>query len=251
MNITGKTALVTGGQRRLGREIALGLASAGASVIIAHYEDLDLAEETVDRIQGMGVGALRISIDVSDKQSVTEAAKAALSRFGCVDILVNAASYYKKVPFPNPDTSNWERSLGVLLNGPFYLSNALAPKMLEKGEGVIINICDLSAVWECWPDYTGHVVGKAGLWALTRQLALELAPKVRANAIAPGPIIPPVDYDEAKIARTADKTLLNKWADPQDIVRTVIFIVENNYLTGELIHVDGGQRFAHRKYEEG
>ncbi len=251
MEVRGKTAFVTGGQRRLGREIALGLAAAGANVVIAHFEDTDLAEETVNRIHQMGGGAIRVSVDVSNKDSVTAAANQALAHFGRVDILVNAASYYRKIHFPNPDTSNWEQSLGVLLNGPFYLANALAPKMLENGEGVIINICDLSAAWECWPDYTGHVVGKAGLWALTRQLALELAPKVRANAIAPGPIIPPSDYDDAKIARTADKTLLNTWGDPQDIVRTVSYIVENNFLTGELIHVDGGQRFAHRKYEEG
>ncbi|MCC6145927.1 MAG: SDR family oxidoreductase [Anaerolineaceae bacterium] len=251
MEISGKTALVTSAQRRIGREIALGLAAAGANIVVAHYEETELAEETTNCIQEMGVGALQAWVDVSDKLSVTKLVEQALSHFGSVDILINAASYYSKVPFPNPDTSNWERSLGVLLNGPFYLANALAPKMLENGQGVIINICDLSSLWECWPDYTGHVVGKAGLWALTRQLALELAPKVRANGIAPGPILPPPHYDEAKIVRTADKTLLNTWGSPQDIVRTVIFIIENDYLTGELIHVDGGQRFAHRKHEEG
>jgi len=250
MKTAGKTALVTGGQRRLGREIALGLAAVGANVVVAHYEETDLAEETVDRINRMGVSAMPLSIDISDNENVVAASRLALDRFGSVDILVNAASYYKKSPFPDPDVSNWHRSIAVILNGPFYLANALTPKMLEKGEGTIINICDLS-IWEAWPNYTGHCVAKAALGALTIQLALELAPRVRVNAIAPGPIIPPKDYDQAKIARMADKTLLNTWGDPLDIVRTIIFMVENNFLTGEIIAVDGGQRFGHRKYEEG
>jgi len=251
MDISQKTVFITSGQRRLGREIALGLAAAGANVVIAHYEETDLAEETVKRIQELGRKSMRVWIDITDKASVNAAAEQAMALTGNVDILVNAASYYQKAPFPNPDTTNFERSLAVLLHGPFYLANALAPNMLKNRRGVIINILDLSALWECWPEYTGHVVGKAGLWALTRQLALELAPHVRANGIAPGPTIPPLSYDEAKIARMADKTLLNRWANPQEIVQTVKFIIENDYLTGELIHVDGGQRYAHRKYEEG
>ena len=234
MNINGKTALVTGGQRRLGRAIALGLARAGA----------------VQEARAIGVEAESVTINLAERASVEAAAAQALKRFGCIDILVNSSSVYRKAVFPNPDTSVWEMSLGVILNGPFYLCNALAPAMLEKGEGVIINITDLS-IHEAWPRYTGHCVAKVGLWALTRQLALELAPKVRANAIAPGPMIPPVDYDEAKIARTAGKTLLGRWGNPQDTVRTVIYICECDYLTGEVITVDGGQRYGHRKIEEG
>jgi NAD(P)-dependent dehydrogenase (short-subunit alcohol dehydrogenase family) len=250
MNITGKTALVTGGQRRLGRAIAIGMAKAGANVVVAHYEEDDLANSAVEEIKSIGVESISIKVDVSNKLSVISSAKKALKYFGVIDILVNSSSVYKKVPIPNEDTTNWEMSLGVILNGPFYMTNAFVPAMMDKGEGVIINICDLS-VWEPWPMYSGHCVAKAGLWALTRQLALELAPKVRVNAIAPGPMIPPVDYDQAKILRTADKTLLNRWGDPEDIQRTVHYIVETNYLTGVIIPVDGGQRFGHRKYEEG
>lgn len=250
MRAKGKTAFVTGAQRRLGRRIALGLAEAGVNLVVAHYEEHDLAASAVREACDMGVEAIRVEINLADKDSIRRAAHEALEHFGCIDILVNSASFYQKAPFPNVDTSNWETSLAIILNGPFYLSNELAPKMLEKGEGVIINITDLS-VWEAWPRYMGHCVAKAGLWALTRQLALELAPRVRVNAIAPGPMIPPVDYDEAKIARTADKTLMNRWGDPADVVRTVLYIVETDYLTGELIAVDGGQRLAHRKYEEG
>jgi NAD(P)-dependent dehydrogenase (short-subunit alcohol dehydrogenase family) len=196
------------------------------------------------------VQAGRVNINLGERPSGEAAAEEALKRFGCIDILVNSSSVYRKSPFPTPDTSVWETSLGIILNGPFYLCNALAPAMLEKGEGVIINMVDLS-IHEAWPRYTGHCVAKVGLWALTRQLALELAPTVRANAIAPGPMIPAVDYDDAKIARTANKTLMGRWGDPQDTVRTVIYICECDYLTGEVITVDGGQRYGHRKIEEG
>ena len=250
MEINGKTALVTGGQRRLGRAIAIGLAESGANVVVAHYEDDELAESALKEIKSKGVNGMKYKFDVSDRESVKALTKAAFDKFGVVDILVNSSSFYQKAPFPNDDISNWEKSLGIILNGPFYLCNELAPRMLEKGEGVIINICDLS-IWETWPDFTGHCVAKVGLWALTRQLALELAPNVRVNAIAPGPTIPPVDFDQAKIDRTAGKTLLDRWGTPQDIVNTVRYMVETDYLTGTLIPVDGGQRFAHRKHEEG
>jgi NAD(P)-dependent dehydrogenase (short-subunit alcohol dehydrogenase family) len=250
MDIKGKVALVTGGQRRLGRAMAVGLAEVGANVVVAHFEDEDLAVTAVEEIESKGVEGMRIKIDVASKQSVDSVAEEVIKRFGGVDILINSSSFYRKAEFPSDDTSVWDRSLGIILNGPYYTSNAFAPGMLERSEGVIINIVDLS-LWETWPNFTGHCVAKTGLWALTRQLALELAPSVRVNAIAPGPMIPPVDFDEAKIARTADKTLLNRWGVPENTVQTVRFIVQNDYLTGTVIPVDGGQRFAHRKYEEG
>jgi 3-oxoacyl-[acyl-carrier protein] reductase/pteridine reductase len=118
--------------------------------------------------------------------------------------------------------------------------------MLERGRGVILNIIDLSA-WEPWPNFAAHSVGKAGLLALTRQLALDLAPDVRANAIAPGPVLPPPDYSEEKIARTGKKTLLNRWGEATDVSDAVLFLVRADYITGETITIDGGERYGHRK----
>jgi 3-oxoacyl-[acyl-carrier protein] reductase/pteridine reductase len=122
--------------------------------------------------------------------------------------------------------------------------------MLERDEGAIVNIVDLSA-WEPWPDYMAHSVGKAALLAMSRQLALELAPTVRVNAVAPGPVLPPPDFDQEKITRTARKTLLNRWGSADDIAEAVLYFVRANYVTGEVIAVDGGQRFGHRKDEHG
>jgi NAD(P)-dependent dehydrogenase (short-subunit alcohol dehydrogenase family) len=118
--------------------------------------------------------------------------------------------------------------------------------MLQQGEGAIVNILDLSA-WEPWPDFAAHSVGKAGLLALTKQLALELAPAVRVNAVAPGPVLPPPDYSAAQAARLAQKTLLGRWGRPEDVAQAVMYLVEADYITGEVIVVDGGQRFGHQK----
>jgi 3-oxoacyl-[acyl-carrier protein] reductase/pteridine reductase len=117
--------------------------------------------------------------------------------------------------------------------------------MLRQGNGVIINIVDLAA-WQPWPDFAAHSVGKAGLLALTRQLALELAPTVRVNAIAPGPVLPPPDYSEAEIAVAAERTLLNRWGIAKDVSNTVLFLVNSDFITGDVITVDGGERYGHR-----
>ena len=250
MKLKDKTALITGGAHRVGKAITLALARAGANVVINYHSSSGPAEETADEVRALGVGALPVQANVSDHQQVAAMVKAAQERFGAVDVLVNGASLWKKTPIPTDDFTAWHRVIDILIHGSFYCANAVAPLMLERGEGVIINILDLSA-WEPWAGFTAHSVGKTGLLALTRQLALELAPAVRVNAVAPGPVLPPPDYDAAKIARTAQKTLLNRWGSPEDIAQAVLFLVQADYITGEVLTVDGGQRLGRNKLEAG
>lgn len=245
MEIRGKTALVTGGAHRVGKAIALSLAGAGANVVINYHGSAQAAEETVAEAQAAGVEALAIQADVSDPDQVQAMVRAAMDRFGAVQILVNGASLWRKTPFPMEDLTDWHRVTRILIDGSFYCANAVAPSMLEQGEGAIVNIVDL-AVWEPWPDFTAHSVGKAALWALTQQLALELAPAVHVNAIAPGPVLPPPDYDAAQVERVASKTLKGRWGSPQDVVDAFLFLVRATYITGEVIVVDGGQRYGHK-----
>jgi 3-oxoacyl-[acyl-carrier protein] reductase/pteridine reductase len=120
--------------------------------------------------------------------------------------------------------------------------------MTARGEGAIINIVDLAA-FDPWPNYIAHVVGKSAVLALNRQLALELAPLIRVNAIAPGPVLPPPDFDREDIERGARNTLLNRWGTPDDITRAVIFLLTADYITGEVLLVDGGEHYAHRKVD--
>jgi len=243
VKIEGKTALVTGGARRVGKAITLAFAAAGANVVVNTNSTDGAAEETAAEARAMGVGALAVQADVADRDQVEAMAAAAAGRFGRVDILVNNASSWERTPWPLEDVAAWQRVTRTLIDGPFFCAHALAPSMVAQGEGAIVNILDLSA-WEAWPDLTAHSVGKTGLLALTRQLALELAPAVRVNAVAPGLVLPPPGADQATIERLAEGTLLKRWGAPADVAEAVLFLVRSDYITGEVIVVDGGLRFS-------
>lgn len=249
MNPKGKVALVTGGAHRVGRALTLMLAQAGAHVVINYNGAAAAAEETLLEVRALGVDALAVQCDVSDWPAVQEMAGIVERHFGGVDIIVNSASYFGKTPFPSTDPavmSTYHKVTRILLDGAYYVCNRLVPGMMARGEGAIVNIVDLSA-WEPWPNFLAHSVGKAGLLAMTRQLALELAPKVRANAVAPGPVLPPPGYIEEQKAASARRTLLGRWGSPEDVALAVKFLVEADFVTGEVITVDGGERFGHNK----
>jgi len=246
MHPKGKTALITGGAHRVGKAITLALAGAGADVVINYHTSAEAAQATAAEARALGAGALAVAADVSDHRQVGAMVTAAVERFGGIDILVNSASRFEKTPFPTRDLAAWERVTRILIDGSFYCANAVAPGMLERGEGLIVNILD-GAAYGPWLDWAAHCVGKAGLLALTRQLALELAPAVRVNAVAPGPVLPPSHLSEAGMARIAQGTLLGRWGTPEDVAQAVIYLVQAEYVTGEVLVVDGGERFGHRK----
>jgi len=249
MDPQGKTALVIGGAHRLGRAITLALAQAGCNVVINYHTSGEAAEATAIEACHYGVGALTYQADVADHEQVGSMVQAAVDHFGRVDILVNSASYFARTPFPTDDLSTWHRVTAILIHGTFYCANAVAPLMLRQGDGLIINIADLSA-WQPWPGFVAHSVGKAALLALTRQLALELAPTVRVNAVAPGLILPPPDYTAQKIERAAQRTLLKRWGNPGDVTRAVLYLITADYVTGEVMVVDGGELLGRSKLYE-
>ena len=125
-----------------------------------------------------------------------------------------------------------------------YCANAVAPGMLRGGEGAIVNVVDLAA-WQPWPGYAAHAVGKAALLALTRQLALELAPGVQVNAVAPGPVLPPPGISQEVADQIAARTLKGRWGSAEDVASAVLFLVQADYITGEVLVVDGGERYGH------
>jgi 3-oxoacyl-[acyl-carrier protein] reductase/pteridine reductase len=243
VKIEGKTALVTGGAHRVGKAIAMTLARAGANLVINYYSSDEAAQQTVGEAKALGVGALAVQADVGKLEPVRAMVAAAEEQFGGVDILVNSASIWKKTPLPMEDFTDWHQVLSILLDGSMYLADAVAPGMQARGEGAMVNIVDLSA-WKPFSGYIAHSVGKSGLLALTRQLALELAPAVSVNAVAPGPVLPPPDYGPEEIARVASRTLKGRWGSAQDVADAVRFLVEADYITGEVIVVDGGERQA-------
>jgi NAD(P)-dependent dehydrogenase (short-subunit alcohol dehydrogenase family) len=245
MELRGKVALITGGAVRVGRAITLNLAHAGATVIVNYNSSAAGAEETVADARAMGVDAIALQCDVSDADSVARMAVEVEHLCGGVDCIVNSASHFGVTPFPSDDRAvadEWRRVTRILIDGPYYVTNALVPTMLERGGGAIVNVVDLS-VFEPWRNFAAHGVGKAGLLAFTRQLALELAPTVRANAVAFGNVLPPDDWNAEKIERSARRALLRRWGTPAEAAHAVRFLLEADFVTGEVLTVDGGERF--------
>lgn len=243
MNLQNKCALVTGGAHRVGKAITLMLAAQGANVVVNYNASAGAARETVAEAQALGVDALAIQCDVSDWGAVQQMATQIEERFGGVDVIVNGASLFDKTTIPTNDLDTWHRVTRISIDGAFYVCNRLIPTMLARGGGAIVSIIDLS-VWQAWHNFTAHAVGKAGLLALTRQLALELAPTIRVNAVAPGPVLPPPGSDEKQIARGAKRTLLQRWGSPDDVARAVLYLIEADFVTGDVLTVDGGERLV-------
>lgn len=243
MQIEGKIALVTGGAVRVGRAITLGLAQAGAHVAINYHHSAEEAEATAVEARALGVGALAVRADVSDWDAVQAMAQAVEARFGGVDILVNAAGLFARTPFPSTDPAAlemWRRVTRISVDGPWYVCNAFVPAMRRRGGGAIVNIVDM-AVWEPWRGLGAHGVGKAALLGLTQQLALELAPEIRVNAVAPGNVLPPPHFTQEQIDRFARRALLGRWGTPQDVAAAVRYLVEADFATGEVLRIDGGE----------
>jgi 3-oxoacyl-[acyl-carrier protein] reductase/pteridine reductase len=246
MDIRGKTALITGGAHRVGKAITLELAQAGANVVVNYNTSATAADETVAEAEALGVGALAVQADVADAEQVQRLVDAAVDRFGGVDILVNSASLWKNSLFPTSDLDDWRRITRILIDGSFYCANAVAPLMLARDGGAIVNIVDMSA-WYPFAGMIAHTVGKGALLSMTRSLAVELAPTITVNAVAPGPVLLPPDYSQELADRVADKTLLGRWGTAEDVSRAVRFLIESDYITGEVIRVDGGEAYGHRK----
>lgn len=246
MNPSGKTALITGGAHRVGKAITMMLAAQGANVIVNYNAAHTEAEQTIQEAQALGVEAVAIQCDVADLAAVSAMTAQINERFGGVDIIVNSASYFGQTPFPSADPAiyeRWHQVTRISIDGPFYICNQLAPTMQQRGGGVIVNIVDLS-VWYPWPNFMAHAVGKAGLLALTQSLAVELAPAIRANAIAPGLVEPPPGQSEKKIAASAQRNLLKRWSGSDAIAHAVRYLIEADFVTGEVLTIDGGERYV-------
>lgn len=240
MKLPGRTALVTGGAHRVGRALSLALARAGADVVVNYHTSEEKARATVREIEKIGRRAIAVRADVSDEEAVKRLVERTEAEFGRLDVLVNSASLFESAPLEEISAAEWDRVLGVNLRGPFLLARTAAP-LLREDDGVIVNIADLSA-FQPWPSFAHHSVSKAGLIHLTRILAGALAPRIRSVAIAPGTILPPEDYTVAERQREADRTVLGRVGSPEDVARTLIFLVESDYITGETVTVDGGRR---------
>lgn len=246
MDLHGKVALVTGGAVRVGKAIALALAKGGADVAFSYNTSAGPAAETAAEIEALERRAFYTKADMGYVAEARALVEATVAHFGRLDVLVNSASLWQKTPFATLDEAEWDRVYNIMVKGTVFASQAAAPYLSAHGDGAIVNIIDLSA-YVPFPNFMAHSAGKAGVLNLTYSLALELAPAVRVNAVAPGPVLPPPDYTEKQIAALARHTLLGRWGSAEDVAGAVRFLVEADYITGAMIHVDGGEHLAWRK----
>lgn len=242
MELRGKVAVVTGGAHRVGKAIALALANAGAHVVV-HYRASSEAAATVAEIETLGVRAIGVAADLADPAGATAVFEAAEREFGGVDVLVNSAASFQSGHVLTISPEAWQETLNLNLSGPFYCAQLAARSMLQRGGGAMINLADLSGL-QPWAKYPAHSVSKAGLLMLTKVLAKALAPTIRVNAIAAGPVMKPPDWNEARWQAVGSHTLLKHPGSGYDVARAALFLLQEDYVTGATMLVDGGRSIA-------
>ncbi|NUQ37537.1 MAG: SDR family oxidoreductase [Caldilineales bacterium] len=240
MNIPDRVILITGAAQRVGRTIALHLAGRGAQIAFTYLDDSEPWQQTLAEIRALGGQALALPLNVLNPEQPKQVVDQVCAHFGRLDVLINNASVWLAAPFQAIDYAAWRTALDVNLTGPFLCSQAAAPHMLAQGEGVILNITDLSA-FQTWKNYAHHAASKAGLVALTRVMAAELAPAIRVNAIAPGTVLLPPHASEEKRRWAEQNSLLKRVGSPEDVAKTVAFLIEMDFATGAVYFMDGGR----------
>ena len=238
----GPVALVTGGGVRVGRAIALGLAEDGYDLVVNYRTSAGGAAEVAEVVCGLGRRAHTVQADLSREADVVRLARSAAERFGRLDLLVNSASTFVSGDLLEVTTDEWDGVMAVNLRAPFLMVRETAD-LLRAAGGSVVNIVDLSAL-QPWTSHPAHSVAKAGLLHLTRIMARRLAPEVRVNAIAPGDVLLPAYFSEADAERAREIVPLGRIGTPGDVVEAVRFLARADYVTGEVIVVDGGARWG-------
>lgn len=239
MELTGKVALVTGGARRVGRAIALELVRRGASLALHYHRSAAEAEEAAAAIRALGAEVAAFAADLADPAGIDGLARDVRRRFGGVDLLVNSAAIYFRTPVGSVTPEDWDRLFALNLRAPFLLTQALAPTLRERG-GRVVMIADVGGM-RPWTGYLPYGATKAGLIYLTRGLARALAPEVLVNAVAPGTVLPPASATQQEIADEERRAVLGRLGTPEDVARAVAFLCESDYITGQVLTVDGGK----------
>ena len=241
--LAGRHAVITGGAVRLGRAIALRLAAEGADVCIHYSQSTDAARETVAELAALGVQGLAVQADfgaepVSGAEEVLAAAQHGL---GPIDILVNSAAIFEPGTLHSTEPDQWDRHLDINLLAPVWLSREFAAQLPAEQHGAIVNIVDWRGL-RPQPGHLAYTIAKAGLIAATKLLAVELGPRIRVNAVAPGAILPPPGGSESDFAGLAERNPLHRIGSPEDITSAVLYLLQSRFVTGEVLCVTGGQQ---------
>lgn len=242
----GQTILITGAARRVGKLLALGCAQAGADILIHHAHSPKEAAVTRDEIIAQGQRAWIVTANFTQSDEIEKLISIA-NQIARLDALVNSAAIFEPLTLQNTTRTDWENHMNINLTAPFLLSQAFAKQMPESQTGRIVNILDWRALRPGADLYgsTGHLpytISKAALAALTQSLAVELAPHILVNALALGAILPAADGGKLDVSQSVPA---GRWAEPEEVQQALVFLLSApDYITGEIIHVDGGRHLV-------
>ena len=243
MDLEHRVVLITG-PRRIGAEVAKRVAARGADVALSYNQSQNEAETAAAGIRATGRRAVCIQADLSQGPACQRLVDETVRQLGRLDVLVNMASLYAATPFDELTEAIWDRGLAVDFKAAFLCSRAAVPHMREAGGGRIINVADwLPASGRArYKGFLPYYVAKSGVIALTEALALEVAADgILVNAVAPGPILAPPDTAAEEVKAVEQATPLGRWGGEAEIVKAVLFLVDTDFVTGEVIRVDGGR----------
>jgi NAD(P)-dependent dehydrogenase (short-subunit alcohol dehydrogenase family) len=247
-------ALVTGAGKRLGRAMALYLARRGHDVAVHYASSADAAEEVAAEIRALGRKAITLQADLLDESQVETLIPRATAALGPLTVLVNNASIFEYDRIDTATRISWDRHMESNLRAPYVLTQGFArqcpPALTDDGgeplaQGLIVNLID-QRIWKPTPEFSTYTIAKMGLWALTQTAAQGLAPHIRVNAIGPGPTLQGARQSAEHFARQRAATVLNRGANPSDIVAALGFFLDSPAVTGQMIAVDGGQHLGWR-----
>lgn len=240
--LEGRVALVTGGGVRLGRALAEGLGREGAAVAVHYHASREGADAAVAAIRAAGARAEAFQADLSRTGSLRPLVEDVERALGPLSILVNSAARFDRVPFLETPDEILDANWALNARAPYLLSREVARGMVARGGGDIINIVDVGGAFAPWRNYSAYGMTKAALAALTRSLALELAPAIRVNGVAPGTVLPPEDLGPDFLEVLRERIPQKRFGSPMDIVETVLFFLTGpTFITGQILPVDGGR----------
>jgi len=242
-----RAALVTGGARRLGGAIVSALANAGFDVAIHCRNSQAEAETLAEQVRSRGIRATVVTADLGDEAAVQGLMSTVTAALGPIGVLVNNASVFERDEWDDVTRASWDQHMEPNLRAPFVLMQAMARALPEAANGVVVNLID-QRVWSLTPHFVSYTVSKAALWALTQQMALALAPRIRVNAIGPGPALPSPRQTEAQFAGQSASVPLRHGTSPAEVANAVIAILSLPSMTGQMIALDGGQ---HLQWQSG
>ncbi len=245
-----RAALVTGAARRIGRAIALDLAALGFAVAVHYRKSRDEADSLVDEIRGNGGRAEALDADLTREDETRNLIPRATEAFGPIGCLVNSASRFAMDVWDTVSRESWDSHMEINLRAPFVLSQAMAAALPSTAHGAIVNLID-QRVWNLTPYFMTYTLAKAGLWTLTQTLALALAPRIRVNAIGPGPTMKSQSQTDGQFAKQWNATPLGHGSTPGEIAAAIRFILSARAMTGQMIALDGGEHMGWAQSSKG